>query len=137
MDRKEKKLEIILEEFLREKQFRLISQSEFKRNLGNFAKSFRGLFFLYRFWGFCFVHNRQHPFGAWLNTQKKTNFQPWQQINMCFFQHINPRHQPYWPFKFLFRKYNNAEWFNHFLITPDFILELFVMRYCTNTPKGK
>ena len=39
MDRKEKKLEIVLEEFLREKQFRLVSQSEFKRNLGNFSKS--------------------------------------------------------------------------------------------------
>ena len=38
MDRKEKKLEIILEEFLRKEQFRLISQSEFKRLLGNFTK---------------------------------------------------------------------------------------------------
>ena len=38
MERREKKLEILLEEFLREKQSRLVSQSEFKRNLGSFAK---------------------------------------------------------------------------------------------------
>jgi len=38
-DRKTEVLEALLEEFLREEKIRLVSNNEFKRNLGNVAKS--------------------------------------------------------------------------------------------------